>query len=129
MLKKTTPIIFSGIWITLSEFIRNELLFKSYWTEHYQSLNLTFETKPINGILWMVWSFLLAFFLSKMLKKFSKLEAIGLTWLVAFVMMWITIFNLQVLPLSLLIFAIPLSLLEVFIAGEILLRPQKTDKK
>lgn len=123
------PILLSGLWITISEFIRNELLFKSYWTNHYQSLHLIFETKPINGMLWMVWSFLLAFFLSKMIVKFSKLEAIGLTWLVAFVMMWITIFNLQVLPITLLLFAIPLSLLEVWIAAEALLRTQKVLKK
>jgi hypothetical protein len=34
----------------------------------------------------------------------------------AFVMMWLTLFNLQALPVALLVFAIPLSLLEIWLA-------------
>ena len=29
-------VLFAGIWINTSEFVRNELLLKSYWVEHYQ---------------------------------------------------------------------------------------------
>lgn len=113
-------ILAAGFWIVVSEFIRNEFLFKSYWVDHFNSLNLTFETLPINGLLWTVWSFGLAFLISKLLTKFSSRETIVIAWLTAFVLMWITAFNLQVLPLPLLIFAIPLSLFEVWIATLIL---------
>jgi len=40
----------------------------------------------------------------------------GLSWFVAFVLMWVVIGNLGVLPYGLLVFAVPLSLLESFLA-------------
>jgi hypothetical protein len=116
MKKNFLPILIAGIWITISEFTRNELLFKDYWINHFNSIGLKFETLPINGILWMIWSFILAYIIFKLLQKFSFKETILLAWLPAFLMMWITIYNLQTLPLILLLFAVPLSLLEVFIA-------------
>jgi hypothetical protein len=108
------------LWITISEFLRNEFLFKSYWINHFESLGLTFETLSINGILWLIWSFGLAFLILKLLEKFSFKETIFLSWISAFLMMWITTYNLQVLPVGLLIFAIPLSLFEVYVAGKII---------
>jgi hypothetical protein len=108
------------LWITISEFVRNEFLFKSYWSNHFESLGLSFKTLPINGILWLIWSFGLAFLIFRLLKKFSFKETILLSWITAFVMMWITTYNLQVLPLGLLLFAIPLSLFEVYVAGRII---------
>jgi hypothetical protein len=98
------------------EFVRNEFLLKHYWTNHFESLGLTFETLPINGMLWTVWSMFLAYMIFKLLQKFSFKETAALSWLTAFVMMWITSYNLQVLPISLLLFAVPLSLLEVAVA-------------
>ena len=116
MKKTILPVLFSGVWITVSEFVRNEFLFKSYWVDHYQSLNLKFQTLPLNGILWTVWSFILAYVILELLQKFSFLRTLLIAWLTAFVMMWITIYNLQVLPLMLLLIAVPLSLLEVVVA-------------
>ena len=116
MKKIILPVFLSGIWITFSEFIRNEFLFKSYWVDHYQSLNLKFETLPLNGILWAIWSFILAYVIIQLLQYFSFLRTLLIAWLTAFVMMWITIYNLQVLPLMLLLAAVPLSLLEVVVA-------------
>ena len=116
MKKSILAIVFAGIWITASEFIRNELLFKSYWVDLYKSLGLKWETTPVNGILWMVLSFILAYVVFKLLQRFSFLQALLIAWLAAFVIMWITIYNLQVLPVTLLLFAVPLSLLEVAVA-------------
>lgn len=110
----------AGIWITLSEFIRNEFLFKSHWVEHYQTLGLIFATRPVNGILWMLWSFMLAYVIYHLLDKYAYFKAVLLSWLTAFVMMWVTVYNLQVLPLRLLIFAVPLSLFEVWLAAVII---------
>lgn len=120
MKKAILPILVAGVWITISEFVRNEFLFKSIWVKHYHSLGLVFSTEVFNGIMWMVWSFLLAWLIYRLLPKFSFLETIFLAWLPSFVMMWITIFNLQVLPLLLLIAAVPLSILEVLVAGWII---------
>ena len=116
MKKTILPVFLSGVWITVSEFVRNEFLFKSYWVDHYQSLNLKFQTLPLNGILWTVWSFILAYVILELLQKYSFLRTLLIAWLTAFVMMWITVYNLQVLPLMLLLIAVPLSLLEVVVA-------------
>lgn len=117
MKRKFASITAAGIWITFSEFVRNEFLLKNYWVNHFRSLGLEFETKPINGFLWLVWSFALAYILFRLMEKFSFRQAIFLAWLPAFFMMWITVYNLQTLPLGLLIFAVPLSLLEVLVAA------------
>jgi len=117
MKKKIIAITVAGIWITVSEFARNELLFKSYWVDLFASLGLRFETLPVNGILWMIWSFVLAYVIYRLMQKFSFRETVCLAWLTSFVMMWIALYNLQVLPLRLLIVAVPLSLLEVAVAG------------
>ena len=119
-MKKIIPIVLAGLWITFSEFVRNELLFKNYWVQHFDSLGLHFQTLPLNGIFWLIWSFILAYVIFKLLQKFSFAEAMILAWLTAFVMMWLTIYNLQVLPLALLWFAVPLSMVEVLVAGWII---------
>ncbi|MFZ4456959.1 MAG: hypothetical protein ACOYOT_12135 [Bacteroidales bacterium] len=116
------PILLATIWICTSEFVRNELLFKSYWTNHYQNLGLTFPSEPINGAMWGVWSLFLAVAIYILSKKFSLIQTLFLSWFMAFVLMWVVIGNMGVLPFQLLYFAIPLSLLEVFVATFILKR-------
>ena len=114
------PVGLAGLWITASEFIRNELLFKPYWTSHYQGLGLTFETKPLNGVLWLVWSMIFACIIQQLIGRFSFRRSVAIAWVAGFPMMWITLFNLQVLPLGLLVFALPLSLIEVLVAALIM---------
>ncbi|MCB1058628.1 MAG: hypothetical protein KDB65_00220 [Calditrichaeota bacterium] len=116
-MRNVLAVVVSGVWIILSEFVRNEFFFKSKWMDHYAKLGLSFETLPINGILWTLWSFGQAYLIFRLLKKFSFVETICLTWLVCFVMMWFVLYNLQVLPTGLLVFAVPLSLLEVLVAA------------
>jgi hypothetical protein len=114
------PILLATIWISISEFARNQLLFKSYWTAHYQGLGLTFPAAPVNGAMWGVWSMLFAIFIFIIAKKFTLLQTTFIAWLAGFVMMWVVIGNLDVLPYGLLWFAVPLSLLEAFIAAWII---------
>ena len=122
-IKKTIlPILLSTIWISISEFVRNELLVKSYWIEHYQKLGLVFPSEPIDGAAWGLWSLLFAISIFIISKKFSLLETFLLSWLVGFVLMWVVISNLNVLPYGTLIYAIPLSLLEAFVATLIVKR-------
>jgi hypothetical protein len=50
MIKKTfLPVLLATIWISISEFVRNEFLLKAYWTDHYESMGLVFPSEPING--------------------------------------------------------------------------------
>jgi hypothetical protein len=114
------PILLATIWISISEFVRNEILLKTYWTKHYQSLGLKFPSEPINGAVWGLWSFLFTIAIYFISKKFSLLQTTFLSWFVAFVLMWVVIGNMGVLPYNILNFAIPLSLLEAFLASFII---------
>ena len=121
MFKKTIiPILLATIWISISEFVRNELLLKSFWVEHYQKLGLTFPSELINGAVWGLWSLLFAISIFIISKKFSLTATTFLSWFVGFVLMWVVIGNLNVLPYRILIYAIPLSLLEAFVAALII---------
>lgn len=120
-LKKTIlPILLATIWISISEFVRNELLIKSYWVEHYEKLGLVFPSEPINGAIWGIWSLLFAIAIFIIAKKFSLIQTTVLSWFFGFVLMWVVIGNMGVLPDGLLYIAVPLSLLEVFVAAFII---------
>ena len=114
------PIVLAGVWISLSEFLRNEIIAKTYWVEHFQSLGLTFPSEPINGVFWVLWSLLFAAAVYMLSQRFSLLETTLLAWYVGFILMWVVVWNLNVLPLDLLLIAFPLSLLETFLAAWII---------
>ena len=119
--KKTIlPILLATIWISLSEFVRNEFIVKSYWTGHYQKLGLVFPSEPINGAVWGLWSLCFAFAIFIIAKKFSLFHTTLLAWFVGFVLMWEVIWNMGVLPDGILFIAVPLSLLEAFLASFII---------
>ena len=121
LLKKTIlPILLATVWISISEFLRNELLLKSYWTKHYESLGIKFPSEPINGAIWGLWSLLFAISIFILSKKFNLWQTTFLSWFVGFVFMWISIGNLGVLPQGLLYYAVPLSILESFLASWII---------
>lgn len=110
------PVLLTTIWISISEFVRNELLLKSLWTNHYKELGLTFPSGPVTNIGWGIWSMMLAIAVFIISKKFTLWQTTFLLWFVAFAMMWLVLGNLAVLPHMLLLYALPLSLLETFIA-------------
>jgi len=116
IIKQFLSILIATIWISLSEFVRNEFLVKSFWIKHYQELGLTFPSEPVNGAIWGIWSLLFAMTIYIIAKKFTLIQTTLLSWFVGFVLMWVVIGNLGVLPYGLLIYAVPLSLLEALIA-------------
>jgi len=120
MRKYVLPIFLAAIWISLSEFFRNEFLLKQYWTDHYVSMGLVFPAEPHNWAVWGLWSLMLAVSLFIIQKRFGFWPSVGLTWWMAFAMMWVVTGNLAVLPLTILYFALPLSLLEIVIAAWII---------
>jgi hypothetical protein len=120
-LKKTVlPILLATAWISISEFARNEFLVKSFWVRHYQGLGLTFPSEPVNGAVWGVWSLLFAVAVFIIARKFDLFQTTFLSWLTGFVMMWVVIGNMGVLPYGLLAYAIPLSILESLVAAFII---------
>jgi hypothetical protein len=112
-------VILTGIWVNASEFFRNEVLLKTYWIDHYKSLGMTFPSAPQNGMIWVLWGFLFAMAIYVVSKKFDLIQTTLISWFMAFVLMWIVTWNLSVLPGAILIYAVPLSLLEAFIGSYI----------
>jgi hypothetical protein len=120
-IKKTVlPVLIATLWISISEFVRNEWLLQSYWTNHYENMGLQFPAEPINGAVWGLWSLCFAIGIFFISKKFSLPATTFIAWLMAFVLMWIVTGNLGVLPFKLLLYAIPLSILETFLAALII---------
>lgn len=116
------PVLLATLWISISEFVRNEFLLKSYWTSHYEQMGLIFPDAPINGALWGLWSLWFAIAIYVMSQKFSLLQTSLLAWWVGFALMWVVTGNLGVLPLGILYLAVPLSLLEAFLAAWIIFK-------
>lgn len=114
--KSLYAILLAGLWINASEFFRNEVLVKSLWTAHFQALGLTFPSAPLNGALWMLWGFVFAMVVLAISRRASLLQTTFALWLITFPMMWLVLWNLGVLPIGILPYAVPLSLLEVMVA-------------
>jgi hypothetical protein len=116
------PVLLAAIWISISEFVRNQFIVQSFWTNHYHSLGLTFPSQPLNGAIWGIWSLLFSIAIFIFSKKYNLVQTTLISWFVGFVMMWVVIGNLGVLPFGLLPYAIPLSLIESFVAAWIIKR-------
>ncbi|MBK7057537.1 MAG: hypothetical protein IPQ05_14095 [Leptospiraceae bacterium] len=121
-MKTVTAILLAFLWISISEFARNEFILKTHWTKHYESLGLIFPSSPINGAIWGIWSLAFSITIYTISKKFSLLETVFIAWFAGFVLMWLVIGNMGVLPISILYFAIPLSILEVYLATFIIMK-------
>jgi len=92
------------------------LVIESYWIEYYKNLNLVFPGDPSNAVIWMIWGFFFATIIFVLSKKFNSIHTILISWVAVFLMLWIVLINIEMLPLKILWYNIPLSLLEVYIA-------------
>lgn len=115
--KSILTVLVAGIWVNISETIRWELIIKSYWIEHYKDLNLEFPIEFTNNLIWMTWGFLVALIIFILSRKFSLVQTVLISWLAVFLMLWIVLGNINILPMDILKYVIPLSLLEVFVAS------------
>jgi hypothetical protein len=122
------PVLLATVWISISEFVRNQFLLKSLWIKHYQELGLTFPAGPVTGAGWGIWSLMFAIAVFIIARKFTLWETTFLSWFVAFPMMWLVLGNLAVLPHMLILYALPLSILESFIAA-LIVKKLPADKK
>ncbi len=115
-------VVLTGIWVNASEFLRNEVLLKKYWVNHYQSRGMSFPSAPMNGMIWVAWGVLFSIAIYLISRKFSLIQTSLISWFMAFVLMWVVTLNLNVLPISILTYAVPLSLLEVFLGSYICIK-------
>jgi len=118
-------VLLAGVWVNLCEFVRNQLLLLSQWQAHYRGMGQVFPAQPVNALLWVVWAFLLAGTVFAITRRFGLWRTTFLAWVMAFVMMWVAIWNLSVLPLGILPVAMPFSFIEVLGAALICRRLAK----
>lgn len=111
------PILFTGIWINFSETLRWIFLAESYWIEHYQQLGIVFPTGPVRGVIWMIWGFMFATTIFILSRKFTLLQTTIFSWSVVFVMLWVVLGNVNMLPAGMLWIVAPLSLLEAYVGA------------
>ncbi len=129
MFKKTIlPILLATTIISIFEFVRNEFLLKSYWTEHYEGMGLVFPSEPVNGAVWGIWSLVFAICIYIVSRKFNLLQTTFLSWVVGFVLMWLVVGNMGVLPFEILFYAVPASMVEVFLASLIIVKMSASKK-
>lgn len=105
-------VMLAGVWVNLCEVVRNQVLLSPQWQAHYRDMGLVFPAQPVNAMLWMGWAFLLAGMVFTISRRFGLWQTTFLAWVMAFVMMWVVIWNLSVLPLGILPIAVPFSLIE-----------------
>jgi hypothetical protein len=105
-------VVLAGVWVNLCEFLRNQLLLSAQWQAHYRGMGLVFPAQPINAMLWVVWSFLLAGTAFAISRRFGLWQTTFLVWTMVFVMMWVVIWNLAVMPVGIVPVAIPFSFVE-----------------
>lgn len=109
------PILLTGIWINVSITIGWIIILERYWIEKYESLNLIFPTGMTNNIVWMLWGFMLATLIFFLSKKFNLIQTTIIAWFAAFLMMWVLVGNIGVLPTGMLWFNVPLTFLITYI--------------
>jgi hypothetical protein len=110
--KMVLAVVVAGIWVGLCEFVRNQFVLVSQWQNHYRGMGLEFPSKPVNGMMWMVWSFLMAGTTFAISRRFNLPQTTLIAWVMGYVMMWVVIGNLSVLPVGMLPIAVPLSFVE-----------------
>jgi len=122
-LKKTVaPILLAGIWLNVSGTIRWIYLIEPYWLEKYNYLNLVFPSAAINNITWMIWGFMFAMVIFILSRKFNIIQTTLLSWFMVYVMMWVVVWNVGVLPTGMLWVNIPLSFLDAFVGAFICIK-------
>ncbi len=110
------PIFIAAIGICISEFCRNEFLFKTIWIEHYRKLEMIFPADPNNGAFWGIWSLFFAILIFALTRRFTQNETTLLAWFAGFGMTWIVIWFMKVLPIAIFPKVLPLSFLETYVA-------------
>lgn len=83
---------------------------------------MIFPSEPLNVVIWVAWGFLLTMAICLTSRRYNLIQATLISWFLGFVLMWIVTWNLNILPSAILIYAIPLSLLETLVGAYLCLK-------
>jgi len=104
-------------------------LVKAYWVDFFESFGHVLPEQAINIVIWVIWGFSVALVVYFLSRKFSLIQTTLLTWFALFVLLWLVLWNLGMLPIAILAIVVPWSFVEVLVAAWIcnkLLPQEKT---
>ena len=110
-------VVASGMWMNLSEFIRNEFVIKHVWIKGFEEIGLSFPSAPVNGLVWVIWTFIFCAVLTTLNMRFNALRSTIICWVTGFGLLWIAMWNIGILPKGILYWAVPWSFVEVYVAA------------
>lgn len=115
-MKNAIAILAAAVWISLLEFLRDQYFVQSYRIEQNQLHGFMYREEPLMGSASGIWSLFLAIFIFLMTRKLNQWHATIAAFTGCVLLMWIINGDLRVLPARLLLFALPLIVLESFMA-------------
>ena len=77
-------VVASGMWMNLSEFIRNEFVIKHMWVKGFEEIGLSFPSAPVNGLVWVIWTFIFCAVLTALNMRFNALRSTIICWVTGF---------------------------------------------
>jgi len=113
IMRHLLAILIATVWISIHEFVRNQLVLADHWADHYTAMGLAFPSAPVNGAVWGIWALVLVIAIHFLARRGGLLETAAIAWIMGFVLMWLVIGNMGVLPLCILPVAVPWSMVEV----------------
>ena len=103
------------IWINIAETLRWILFAKPYFIKHFQNRNIEPPGGPFYLIIWFVWGILISVIIFNISKKFSLLNSTLIIWFTVFSGIWIMLFNLKVITISILLILMSFCFIEILI--------------
>jgi hypothetical protein len=115
--KAIWQIFLVSIWINIFETLRWMLFAKPEIDMHFKAANLVLPNEPINNLLWLIWGIIIAVMIFIVSKKFKVLQTTFIVWITVYVMHWIALWNMAVLPINILWLAVPLTFINVLVGA------------
>ena len=115
--KAIWKILLVSIWINIFETLRWMLFAKPEIDMHFKAANLVLPNEPINNLLWLIWGIIIAVMIFIVSKKFKVLQTTFIVWITVYVMHWIALWNMAVLPINILWLAVPLTFINVLVGA------------
>jgi uncharacterized membrane protein YccC len=84
---------------------------------HFKAANLVLPNEPINNMLWLIWGIIIAVMIFIISKKYKVLQTTFIVWITVYVMHWIALWNFAVLPINILLLAVPLTFINVLVGA------------
>ena len=115
--KAIWQILLVSLWINIFETLRWMLFARPYIDVHFKAANLVLPNEPINNILWLIWGIIIAVMIFIISKKFKVLQTTFIVWIIVYVMHWIALWNMAVLPINILWLAVPLTFINALVGA------------